>query len=400
MELMLHSLYDEIKDKITLHPLAGTDGFYRMVRWIQFDEHSSNLHLLRSGDLVITTDYTDPEDADDFIPYIQYLSDLNASGLIIHPGSDRQETDIDISEDIKAYCDEIQFPIFSTDGEIHIADIIRSACSILFEFDHNYDTINDILCGLLYDSHLSSRNEEHLVRFGFPPKANYTVLVYQDDPKELLWDADDRNYKYLNKFFYKLGERFFYFREAGHGIILLQDTDENKAAEYAQIIIENLIIIHQNDSIRCGIGTRVRSVTEIRQSFRNARAALSFAKFKMTDCISFNEMGFYKMLFSAEDQSILKEYTTCLEPIIIYDKKHNSDLVKTLSVYLKSGRSIQRVASELACHRNTINYRMRRIEDLLYLDINDYENAFILELAFRVLEYLQRLKLEELHHEV
>ena len=51
------------------------------------------------------------------------------------------------------------------------------------------------------------------------------------------------------------------------------------------------------------------------------------------------------------------------------------------------------------CHRNTINYRMGRIEDLLYLDINDYENAFILELAFRVLEYLQQLKLEDLIHE-
>ena len=41
---------------------------------------------------------------------------------------------------------------------------------------------------------------------------------------------------------------------------------------------------------------------------------------------------------------------------------------------------------------------MGRIEELLYLDINDYENAFILELAFRVLEYLQQLKLEDLIH--
>ena len=63
MELMLHSLYHNLKDKISLIPLAGTDGFYRMVRWIQFDEYSSNLHLLRSGDLVITTDYNDPADS-------------------------------------------------------------------------------------------------------------------------------------------------------------------------------------------------------------------------------------------------------------------------------------------------------------------------------------------------
>ena len=399
MELMLHSLYHNLKDKISLIPLAGTDGFYRMVRWIQFDEYSSNLHLLRSGDLVITTDYNDPADSDALIRHIKYLADLDASGLIMHPGLGKQNITPAVSEEVKAFCNEIQFPIFSVSGQYHIADIIREACSVLFEFDHNYDTINDILCSLLYDPHMSNRNEEHISRFGFPLKASYMILAFQDDAKEILQDADDRNYKYLNKFFYKLGEKFFYFREAGHGIILLQDTDDDKAEKYAKSIVDNLILIHNNDKIRCGIGTNVRSISDISQSFRNARAALSFAKFKETNCISFKEMGFYKMLFSSEDQEILKEYTTCLEPIITYDKKHNSDLVKTLSVYLKSGRSIQKVASELSCHRNTINYRMRRIEDLLYLDINDYENAFILELAFRVLEYLQQLKLEELRHE-
>ena len=138
-------------------------------------------------------------------------------------------------------------------------------------------------------------------------------------------------------------------------------------------------------TLRCGVGTIVSNLTNIKLSFRNARAAVSYAKFEDSKCISFDEMGFYKMLFSSEDQKILREYTTCLEPILSYDRKHNSELVKTLAVYLKSGRSIQRVASELSCHRNTINYRMGRIEELLYLDINDYENAFILELAFRVL---------------
>ena len=41
---------------------------------------------------------------------------------------------------------------------------------------------------------------------------------------------------------------------------------------------------------------------------------------------------------------------------------------------------------------------MKRIEELLYFDTDEYENAFILELAFRVLEYLDQLKLEDLHH--
>ena len=80
---MVESLYDRIKDKISLTPLAGSDGFYRMVRWIQQDERASNLHLLRSGDLVISTEHTDVS-TDELLDYIRSLNDMNASGLILY----------------------------------------------------------------------------------------------------------------------------------------------------------------------------------------------------------------------------------------------------------------------------------------------------------------------------
>lgn len=182
-------------------------------------------------------------------------------------------------------------------------------------------------------------------------------------------------------------------------MILIQNSNEREVAAHAGDIVRSLVEIHGNDSIRCGVGTRVQSVANIRQSFQNARAALNYARLKKKDCMTFEELGFYKMLFSSGDQDILKEYTRCLEPLLDYDRQHGSDLVQTLSAYLRFGKSIQRVASELNCHRNTINYRMQKIEKLLYLDVDEYENAFILELAFRVLEYLQQLKLEDLHHE-
>ena len=399
---MFNSLYRSVKDRIPLVPIAGTDGFYRLVRWVQLDDHSPNLHhLLRSGDLVITADCADlAANPKRFLKYVRHLSELGASGLILYVGISGTDAceDIFVDEEVIRYCDQFQFPLLSVRGNLHVADITREMCSVLFVFDHNYDMINEIICGLLYEPHVNARSAEHLTHFGFPIRADYIILVYRDDDRNFFRASDDRNYKYLNRFFYTLGEKFFYFREAGYGIILIQHSDERKVTSYAGDIVRNLVKIHGNETLRCGVGTCVHSITDIRQSFRNARAALSYAKFKKTDCVSFQDIGFYKMLFSSEDQEILKEYTLCLKPIIDYDRKHNSDLVRTLAVYLKSGKSIQKVAAELACHRNTINYRMKRIEELLYFDIDEYENAFILELAFRVLEYLDQLKLEDLHH--
>mgnify|MGYP002579904720 CR=1 FL=1 len=158
---MVESLYDRIKDKISLTPLAGSDGFYRMVRWIQQDERASNLHLLRSGDLVISTEHTDVS-TDELLDYIRSLNDMNASGLILYAHVTDSEDHM-IAPEVEELCRELQFPLLCVPESIHIGDITREACSALFDFDHAYDTVNDILSGLLYDPHMSSRNEEYIV---------------------------------------------------------------------------------------------------------------------------------------------------------------------------------------------------------------------------------------------
>ena len=109
MELMVESLYDRIKDKISLTPLAGSDGFYRMVRWIQQDERASNLHLLRSGDLVISTEHTDVS-TDELLDYIRSLNDMNASGLILYAHvTDSEDHMIAPEVEELEYCNEAVF---------------------------------------------------------------------------------------------------------------------------------------------------------------------------------------------------------------------------------------------------------------------------------------------------
>ena len=120
---MVESLYDRIKDKISLTPLAGSDGFYRMVRWIQQDERASNLHLLRSGDLVISTEHTDVS-TDELLDYIRSLNDMNASGLILYAHVTDSEDHM-IAPEVEELCRELQFPLLCVPESIHIGDITK-----------------------------------------------------------------------------------------------------------------------------------------------------------------------------------------------------------------------------------------------------------------------------------
>ena len=51
-------------------------------------------------------------------------------------------------------------------------------------------------------------------------------------------------------------------------------------------------------------------------------------------------------------------------PLLDYDRAHGTELVDSLRVFLNCNRSWQRAAKELFVHKQTLVYRMRRIEEL------------------------------------
>lgn len=61
------------------------------------------------------------------------------------------------------------------------------------------------------------------------------------------------------------------------------------------------------------------------------------------------------------------------------------DLLRTLRVYLATGKNATEAARQLKVHRNTLLYRLRRIEELLQTDLERSADVFGLELALRIL---------------
>ncbi len=64
----------------------------------------------------------------------------------------------------------------------------------------------------------------------------------------------------------------------------------------------------------------------------------------------------------------------------------NSELLLTLSEYLRAGRNAKEASDNLAVHRNTLIYRLRRLEKLLGIDWRDADEVFALDLALRLMD--------------
>jgi purine catabolism regulator len=78
-----------------------------------------------------------------------------------------------------------------------------------------------------------------------------------------------------------------------------------------------------------------------------------------------------------------------LEPVLNYDDLHSTELLASLSVFLEQNRSWQRSAELLHVHKQTLVYRMRRVEQLTGRDLRKTADVVQLWLALRALEFVR-----------
>jgi purine catabolism regulator len=90
------------------------------------------------------------------------------------------------------------------------------------------------------------------------------------------------------------------------------------------------------------------------------------------------------MLFSiGQHPALNKLYNLLLLPVYQYDVENGTELFKTLEAIVRLGGNTRKVAEELFLHRNSVNYRLDRIQTILGVDLFDPEIRLRLDLLFR-----------------
>lgn len=81
------------------------------------------------------------------------------------------------------------------------------------------------------------------------------------------------------------------------------------------------------------------------------------------------------------DPARAEYYRALLKPLQRYDSEHGGDLVRTLTAYLRHGGNRNRTADALYLHRNSLRYRLARIQALAGLDPDDPNARLALQVA-------------------
>lgn len=102
--------------------------------------------------------------------------------------------------------------------------------------------------------------------------------------------------------------------------------------------------------------------------------------------LCFKELGVYTLISHIDNQKLLDQYVeTYLGKLIQADEIHKGNLCGTLECYLNC--NAKQTAEEMFVHRNTMNYRLKKISEILGCNLEELEECLELKLAFEILRY-------------
>ena len=82
----------------------------------------------------------------------------------------------------------------------------------------------------------------------------------------------------------------------------------------------------------------------------------------------------------------LAPFGELVRPLVEHDRERRSDLVRTLRAYFAAGANASEAADRMFLHRNSMLYRLERIQKLTGLDLKDPGASLALQLGLLALE--------------
>jgi sugar diacid utilization regulator len=158
-------------------------------------------------------------------------------------------------------------------------------------------------------------------------------------------------------------------------LLLIHNDTEARMAECTPKL-EKLLMTH--DAV-CGISVPFCSIAQINAQYLNARLAIQLGNKddRIRVLNDYLDEHFVRLIAGAT--SIIPLCHRAVIQLMEYDKENGTEFLTSLEVYLRQNRSLKAAATELFIHRNTLTYRLRCIENIVTMNLeNSHERLHVL----------------------
>jgi DNA-binding PucR family transcriptional regulator len=398
--------------------LTGNAGLSNEIRWVNILEILDDLRYIEEGEFLITTAYGfDFRDTEKQERLMELLAGNKLAALAVQTG----HYIVEVPDTLINLADRHKIPLIEIPSDTSFKNLTKALMGELTRQDINLHDDppqrnsgvqsllrqNRILMQKLIAGENAEGLRDVLRSMRISPFADFFLVVFNTAP---VFEIDNVSTAQLSpEDSDKLEQSLFYLLAQQKMPFLLGLTDMNPIvliqppegmAEQASVQIRRLIDeitqLCPRFEFTAGMSRRHNRLEEINHALAEARRALEAAALELTGdsrLIHYDCLGLYRLLLEVENLStLMSTVDDTIGPLLKYDRRTGGALITTLNSYLKH-LNISAAAEELYVHRHTLRYRLRQIEEMTRLNLDNAEHIFQLYMARKIYDYLKARKL-------
>ena len=271
-------------------------------------------------------------------------------------------------------------------GRLAVCQIRNLASAYMEQFDRNNFMQNILLGNMLVVDMYNKAQKLHI------EQAERVVYVIEIQGKK------DSAALELVKNLFVTKTQDFVTEVDEQSIILIKNTrdlrSDEKLQELASMIVDNM---HAEAmvKVRVGYGNRVNNLQDIAKSYQEAKMALEVGRifYAEREIIAYNLLGIGRLIYQLP-MSLCEMFIHEVFGDEIPDVFNEENNV-TIQKFFENNLNISETARQLYVHRNTLVYRLERLERVIGLDIRKFDDAMTFKIAMMVIAHMNQQKSED-----
>ncbi|MDR7869703.1 MAG: PucR family transcriptional regulator ligand-binding domain-containing protein [Tissierellaceae bacterium] len=173
-------------------------------------------------------------------------------------------------------------------------------------------------------------------------------------------------------------------------IIFLESKDddyEKISNQFIDIIESRIKPIYPKLVISWGIGAYKADYLHFKKAYLDAKISLQFGHNEKDPgfrYIYYNTSIYRLLSILLNDNETHEIVKNIVGGLVEYDKENGLDLINTFKSYTKNDGNVSQTARELHLHRQSLLYRLKRVEEITQMSLDNSDDIFLLELCIRL----------------
>jgi carbohydrate diacid regulator len=178
-------------------------------------------------------------------------------------------------------------------------------------------------------------------------------------------------------------------------IILVKEvkpTDTYEELSKTANIIVDMLSTEAMISVHVAFGTIVNEIKEVSRSYKEAKMALDVGKIFYSDknIIAYSNLGIGRLIYQLPIplcRMFIREIFDGKSP-----DEFDDETLTTINKFFENSLNVSETSRQLYIHRNTLVYRLDKIEKSTGLDLRVFEDAITFKIALMVVKYMKYME--------